>query len=319
MPLPQDIANLLAIAIRDVIWYKDKVLSFFKDCSVPPILLKQVKKEKEEGMATVKLVHLLLEELDKFGDEGWRVSKTMLTKMVYWKDLHSIAADKRATAEKSLHALRSAMKDYNEQQAFEDRKAREEKEKAQHAERVTRGHIKEIDHSLLQKFRDEFDDIYKMKDEIGKGNRFEALLNKIFAYYNERSEGSFNRTGEQVDGLIYFDKHWYFVEIRWRAEKSNAADVSVLRDRAQRSFGGDTKALFISFNGFSKDCLDAMLGGDHERVILFDGGDLRCVLNCDIPFDILLAEKQVELVKNKRPFVSAFEIIARRSNTSAKP
>jgi hypothetical protein len=53
-----------------------------------------------------------------------------------------------------------------------------------------------------------------------------------------------------------------------------------------------------------------MLGSDYERVILFDGADLRCVLDCQVAFDVLLAEKQVELVKNKRPFVSAFEIIA---------
>ena len=140
-------------------------------------------------------------------------------------------------------------------------------------------------------------------------------MNKIFAYYSERSEGPFERTGEQVDGLFYFDKHWYFVEIRWKADKSNAADVSVLRDRASRSFGGDTKALFVSFEGFSKDCLDAMTGGDYERVILFDGSDLRCVLSCEIAFDLLLQEKQIELVKNKRPWVSAFEIIKRRGGS----
>jgi hypothetical protein len=115
-----------------------------------------------------------------------------------------------------------------------------------------------------------------------------------------------------VDGLFYFDKHWYLVEIRWKGEKSNSADVSVLRDRASRSFGGDTKALFVSFNGFSKDCLEAMTGGDYERVILFDGSDLRCVLDCQIAFDLLLQEKQIELVKNKRPWVSAIEIIMSR-------
>jgi Restriction endonuclease len=169
-----------------------------------------------------------------------------------------------------------------------------------------------LDHAKLQAFRDEFDVVYSLTNPHERGNRFEKLMNDIFSYYNERSEGPFSRTGEQVDGLIYFDKHWYLVEIRWKADKSNAADVSVLRDRASRAFGGDTKALFISFNGFSQDCLDSMLGGDHERVILFDGGDLRCVLDCQIPFDLLLAEKQLELVKNKRPNVSAFEIIARR-------
>jgi len=35
MRLPQDIANLLAVAIRDIIWFKNNVLSFLEDCGVP--------------------------------------------------------------------------------------------------------------------------------------------------------------------------------------------------------------------------------------------------------------------------------------------
>jgi hypothetical protein len=46
-----------------------------------------------------------------------------------------------------------------------------------------------------------------------------------------------------------------------------------------------------------------------------DGFDLRCVLNCDIAFDVLLAEKQAQLVGNKRPLVSASEIIAKRASS----
>jgi len=38
------------------------------------------------------------------------------------------------------------------------------------------------------------------------------------------------------------------------------------------------------------------------------------VFDCQIAFDLLLQEKQIELVKNKRPWVSAIEIIKRRSD-----
>jgi hypothetical protein len=315
MRLPHDIANLLAIAIRDVLWYKDSVFAFCKDCEVPRILLAEVKKQQQAGTPTIKTVHSLLDSLDNYGEEGWVTAKRILTKMNYWKDMHSIPEERRTTAAKSLAALREATKEFQAQQADEERKAQEERERAMQAERQVRGRITALDHARLQKFRDEFDAVYVLKDRKERGDRFEALMNDIFAYYAERSEGPFNRIGEQVDGLFYFDKHWYFVEIRWKADKSNAGDVSVLRDRAARSFGGDTKALFVSFNGFSQDCLTSMVGGDYERVILFDGSDLRCVLDCQIAFDVLLAEKQIELVKNKRPWVSAFEIVKRR-NTS---
>ena len=45
-----------------------------------------------------------------------------------------------------------------------------------------------------------------------------------------------------------------------------------------------------------------------------DGTDLRDVLDCAIVFDVLLAEKQAEMIQDKRAFVSSREIIARRRN-----
>jgi hypothetical protein len=316
MRVPQDIANPLAVAIRDVLWYKPNVLSFFKDCELPKAVLTEVKKQQQAGVPTIKTVHSILDLLDSYGDEGWVVAKRILTKMNYWKDLKSIAPDRREQAATSLAQFRAVMKEFEAEQAYLERKEREKREQAMQEEREARGRISRLDHAKLQAFRDEFDAVYVLRDKKERGDRFEVLMNKVFEYYSERSEGPFERTGEQVDGLFYFDKHWYFVEIRWKTDKSNAADVSVLRDRASRSFGGDTKALFVSFNGFSQDCLDSMAGGDYERVILFDGSDLRCVLDSQIAFDLLLAEKQIELVKNKRAWVSAVEIIKRRSGVN---
>ena len=316
MRVPQDVANPLAVAVRDVLWYKQNVLAFLRDCDLPQPLLIAVRRQQREGLPTIRTVHFVLEELESYGDEGWVTAKRILTKMNFWKDLKSVPAERRAQAHESLEAFRHVMKEFQAEQEYVERREREQRERAMQEEREARGQISKLDHGKLQGFRDEFDSVYILKKPRERGDRFEVLMNKIFAYYSERSEGPFRRTGEQVDGLFYFDKHWYLVEIRWKAERSSAADVSVLRDRASRSFGGDTKALFVSFNGFSQECLDSMSGGDYERVILFDGSDLRCVLDCQIAFDMLLAEKQIELVRNRRPWVSAFEIISRRGGAS---
>ena len=40
---------------------------------------------------------------------------------------------------------------------------------------------------------------------------------------------------------------------------------------------------------------------------------LRLVLDCQIAFDVLLAEKQIDIVRNRRPFVSGKEILDKRS------
>ncbi len=43
--LPTDMANLLAVAIRDVIWFKPNVLSFLDKCGVPKGIMVQVKRK----------------------------------------------------------------------------------------------------------------------------------------------------------------------------------------------------------------------------------------------------------------------------------
>ena len=87
-------------------------------------------------------------------------------------------------------------------------------------------------------------------------------------------------------------------------------EVSVLRDRAAAAFGGDVKALFISFNGFTDECLDSLgRRAASERVILMDGMDLRSILNADIAFEVLLDEKQSFAVRDQRAFVSVREIV----------
>ncbi|MBN1461342.1 MAG: restriction endonuclease [Armatimonadetes bacterium] len=310
MRLPQDMANLLAVAVRDVIWFKTAVRSFLKECGVPRTLLDEIASTHKD-VPTVKLIHHLLDRLDSFGEEGAQVVRAMLTKMHYWKDAHTIPADRKDVAMASLKALQQGYQQYEAQ-----RKYQEEQERRTHAERVERVTMKPLDHAKLQAFRDEFDGVHAIQDPQERGNRFQDLMNRIFDYYCDESKGPFRRTGEQIDGLFYFDKHWHYVEVRWKTEKANAADVSVLRDRAKRAYGGDTKALFISFNGFTSDCLESLSGESDERVILTDGYDLRCVLDCQIAFDVLLAEKQLALVRDKKPFISAQEVIERRKRAS---
>ena len=179
-------------------------------------------------------------------------------------------------------------------------KAQKAQERRMHAERADRRAMTALDHKTLHGFRDEFDRVSAIQDENARGMALEPLVNKIFDYYGEDSKGPVRRVGEQIDGTLKFDSHWHYVEIRWKAKKTTAQDISVLRDRAKEGYGGDTKALFISMNGYTSECLQSLVNKSDERVILMDGYDLRCVLNCDIALDVLLAEKQAALCATRK-------------------
>jgi hypothetical protein len=296
--VPQDITNLLAHCIRDLIWYKNNVFSFLEECGVPRSVMIEVRREKDTP--TLKLVPFVLERLYEQGDDGFKVAQAMLTKIYYWKDIHSVPTDRKDQAIASLKALQQAYKTYDAQQVHE-------REKHSQLEREKRLKPVRLDHKKLQGFRERFDSIYFMQPKE-RGDAYEVLLNEVFQYYFPNAFKGFNRTGEQLDGQFYFDSHWYFIEIRWRKEPASAGDVSILRDRASSGFAGDVRAVFISYNGFSDDCFQS-LEARGERVMLLTGYDFRSVLECDIALEVLLHRIQAFLIKNKTTYVSAKQVI----------
>jgi len=296
--LPQDIANLLAICIRDLIWYKDSILSFLRECGVPRSIMLEAERSRNEP--TLRLIPQVLERLYAKGDDGYEVIRKMLTRIYYWKDIHTVPADRKDSAVKSLKQLQQAYKKFDAQESYErDKKAQEQRE--------DRLKLRKLDHKLLQSFRDRFDEIY-FYDPAPRGNAYEKLLNDIFVYYFADAFEGFNRTGEQIDGQFYFDGHWYYVEVRWRTDPASAADISVLRDRARSGFAEDVRAVFVSFNGFSSDCLES-LEAKGERVILLTGHDFRSVLESDIAIDVLLHRIQAYLIKHKETYVPARDVL----------
>jgi hypothetical protein len=296
--LPQDIANLLAICIRDLIWYKDSIFSFLRECGVPRSIMLEAERNKNEP--TLRLIPQVLEQLYAKGDEGYEVVRKILTRIYYWKDIHTVPPDRKDSALKSLKQLQHAYKKFDAQESYE----RDKKSQKQREERLK---FRKLDHQLLQNFRNRFDEIY-FYDPIPRGNAYEQLLNDIFAYYFPDAFEGFNRTGEQLDGQFYFDGHWYYVEIRWRTDPASAADISILRDRARAGFAEDVRAVFVSFNGFTKDCLES-LEARGERVILLTGHDFRSVLESEIALDVLLYRIQAFIVMRQVTYVPAKDVI----------
>jgi len=309
--ISHEISKSLSQAVRDVLWFKDDVKRYLRSSKVPPLILKEATQRLEAGEATIKVIPAVLEQLENFGNSGEIPMRAMLTTMHNWSSFDAIDEPRRGKAKASVQRLREVYSSFQAQSQFEERKEREERERAAQEQRVKRAEITALDHTKLQSFRDRFETAYVLSSERERGDRFEELMNDIFAYYTSRSDGPFSRSGEQIDGLFYFDNHPYFVEIRWKKEKTKAADVSVLRDRATAGFGGDTKAVFISFEGYSPECNEQLSGRAGERVILMDGNDVIVLLGGQIGFDVLLAEKLMDLAKGQRAFISATEIVAK--------
>jgi len=311
MDTPPDLVSLLAKAIRDAVWFKRKVTALLTNCGVSPAL-QQKAAANAAGATTVQLIPEVISELNALGGSGDFAIRKLFTTMCGWKDFTSLEPDKQVVARASVAELKRAVDAHQSEVEFAERKAREEWAIRSQQDRESRQSVKPLDLAKLQSFHDRFDSIYVMTDEQERGNRFQDLMNDVFKEHTTLSTGAFTRTGEQIDGLFYFDNHPYFVEVRWKRKKTNAADISVLRDRATSGFGGDTKALFIAFEGFSPDALDRLQGKSGERVVLMDGLDIHVVLEGQISLEVLLMEKQMDLARGTRAIVSAYEVLDAR-------
>ena len=234
---------------RDVVWYKDTVVRLFRKEGVPKDVLIEVERRKQKQVPTIKLCQYVVDELERRGGDGIKTIQRLMTAVADWSDFSRFEPEKRDRAVKRQTEFKRAIRDHANKHRY-----RLQREKEAQERRVERVQISKLDHRKLREFRERFDTIFGMDDRKARGDAFEVLMNSIFSYYCQKSLDSFSRTGEQIDGQFYFDGHYYFVSVRWREKKTKAADISELRDRAEAAFGGDVRALFISFNGYTKDC-----------------------------------------------------------------
>ena len=226
MEIPPDLVSLLARAIRDAVWFKQKISRLLTTCGIPPAVQKNAM-EAAGGTATMQVIPEVIHQLNLMGGPGELPIRKLFTTMCNWKDFSSIEQEKRAEAMASVAELRSAFVAYQGEIEFQQRKEREEWTRKSQSEREERQNVRPLDLAKYQSFRDQFDSIYVLQDEQERGNKFQDLMNEVFKEYTTLSHGAFSRTGEQIDGLFYFDNHAYFVEVRWKKKKTNAADISV--------------------------------------------------------------------------------------------
>ena len=93
------------------------------------------------------------------------VARKILTSIHNWKGIPALPITHQKSAKEAIAALQAACVQFIAEMEFQERKNQEEIEKRQHQERIKRTQFeKNLDHAKLQKFRDEFHQIFVMPD-----------------------------------------------------------------------------------------------------------------------------------------------------------
>jgi hypothetical protein len=131
-----------------------------------------------------------------------------------------------------------------------------------------------------------FCDSLKMEPHL-RGKELERIFTELVRISGLPVEEPFRIVGEEIDGAVKYDGHYYLVELRWRAKKADQAQIAGLYLKVEGKL--DARGIFIAMNGYSDEVLEALPRGKAVKVILLDGVHITRVLAGQYTLTDLLA------------------------------
>ncbi|MBS0496378.1 MAG: restriction endonuclease [Proteobacteria bacterium] len=144
---------------------------------------------------------------------------------------------------------------------------------------------KETYDSKLGELREKFAEAHELSPQK-KGYALEKLFTELMRISGIPVEEPFRIEGEQFDGAIKYDGHFYLVELKWTAEKTEPKEVGHFFFKVDGKL--EARGLFIAMNGFSDGTISTLPMGKKLKVMLLDGNHLANVIYGHYKFQELL-------------------------------
>lgn len=134
--------------------------------------------------------------------------------------------------------------------------------------------------------REQFFEMNKLEEKQKRGYELEKIFPKLMDISGIPVEEPFRIVGEQIDGAIKYDGHYYLVELKWIDRKVDQKDIASLYLKAEGKM--EARGLFIAMNGYSNEVLSSLPRGKDLKVLLLDGIHLTNVISGIYRFQELL-------------------------------
>jgi hypothetical protein len=113
-------------------------------------------------------------------------------------------------------------------------------------------------------------------DGQARGYQFEKIFTALMKISNITVHEPFKIVGEQIDGAIKHDGHFYLVELKWTKSKAAHQEIASLYLKAEGKL--EARGLFISMSGYSTEILQSLPKGKDLKILLMDGTHIAKVL-----------------------------------------
>ncbi|NTV47860.1 MAG: restriction endonuclease, partial [Chlorobiales bacterium] len=109
-----------------------------------------------------------------------------------------------------------------------------------------------------------------------KGYALEKLFTELMRISGIPVEEPFRIEGEQIDGAVKYDGHYYLVELKWVQGKTEPKEIGHFFYKVEGKL--QARGLFIAMNGFSDGAITTLPKGKELKVLLLDGNHLANVI-----------------------------------------
>lgn len=159
----------------------------------------------------------------------------------------------------------------------EDRQVAAEKRATQQREIEQSQRLKAKVAAEIAAVRDEFKQRFMRLPAITnaqqRGFALEKFLDEFFESEKLSSRGSFRIIGEQIDESFAWSGQTHLVEAKWTKEQVAGAEFGAFLYKIQGKTA-DTRGLFISISGYSKEAITGLNSKGELRFVCIDGAHL---------------------------------------------
>lgn len=275
----EEIEVLIKDGISNLYWYRQDLQKAWIRSGVDESLARRIQGAKDsEGKNLTKRnqMDMLYDHL-RTADFNRRleVSRNFVRLLV---------EQQRFTAQDSKHRIEKAeycalkLKDIIRQQNVEQ----DQKDSLRLRAEKTR---KESYHEQLLLLREKFLEYNNLSPQ-NKGYALEKLFTELMRISGIPVQAPFKIVGEQIDGGIKYDGHYYLIELKWLAEKAGPKDLGSFYYKVDGKL--DSRGIMISMNGFTDGVVNGLPNGREIKIMLLDGVHLSNVIFGSYTFAELL-------------------------------
>lgn len=275
----EQIEVLIKDGISNLYWFKGDLKKSFYRANVPANITNQIFGIKYNGKTLTKreMLDKLYESIrNQEYNRRLEISRNFVRILVEHKNF--VPQDNNHRIEKAERVslkLKEIVNDQHKQEEYRNKI----KTKAKKA--TTRNFEEE-----LMNLREKFLEVEKITNKQKRGIEFEKFFTDFMKANQIPVEVPFRVVGEQIDGAIKYDGHYYLLELKWQKNKSNQAEIASLFMKAEGKL--EARGIFIAMEGFSSECLESLPKGKNLKVLLLDGVHLTSVIFGNYTFSELM-------------------------------